>query len=933
MKFHSWIALRKFTIVTDHNPLLYMLSQKNLSHALAQWLDIIIGYDFDIIHRPGIMHVLPDALSRLYSTTYDDRSLVWGTHNHIKFIKTADLFDNKSDSVIRDSISKDKQPAAKPLRRRMPPSGGGRTVIANDDNDAQAKIDSDAEVEDGEIPEDEQRVITVVDGHRVLSSLAASTSSPPDTKFVITNIGVPYHTLTQASTSSSSSSPVATAPAPPIAINATIRRKTRTFRARGSQRLVRFVDALPSFYGVDNDVDVEPINDVDLLDQEMSIQYGAGACWQAAALSLSLHLNPVNVTVSQMIINTAETRSGKDEVDEDHPADPQPSTSSLSSPAPAQPTADLRHSSRRHVPPARFAPPSTFRSREWERLPRDVTLTPPTSTSSSSSSTPSATVTIPSSLVPVAPFPLPTSRDDSSSFTPSTTSTSTSSSSPQPRASPYFTAPESSLSYGAAQRRSTSPTTEERMTFVAMRRGCRIPPPSERADLLKKTHQVKHQGVKAIERELYAQRIWWPGMRYDIEVEVGSCPACIQHTVVRAGWHPARSVHSAVPGAHWQVDLASMPETPDGVKWLLVLIDVFTGFVVLRALQSDDSEAVGEQLWSIFALLGPPRILQSDRAPNFTSAVTQTLCRRLGIEQRWITQYHPQADGKVESTIGKVKLALAKELRGAHGLWPLSVNFVQLAHNAHLAKLTGTSAYALMFGRSMNILYDFSRDGPPEVRTDDIQEWQQFQKDVTALIYPAVELRAKRIKEEYIKDLDNTRNLIAQKALPAGTVVAIKDPRWVKGGKAPSLAPKYLGHKFTVVDRTANGAYSLMDEDTLLLLDRRVPIDQLKVLRGPKFRRPTASSDDEAFQVDKILGHKMHGREHMYHVKWKGYTTDEATWEPADMFNDEGMIRRYWIAQGVNTPTASQRRYQKLKERRRRIKERNNKEDSADDSD
>lgn len=33
---------------------------------MANWLDVLLSYDFDIHHRPGSSMVLPDSLSRMY---------------------------------------------------------------------------------------------------------------------------------------------------------------------------------------------------------------------------------------------------------------------------------------------------------------------------------------------------------------------------------------------------------------------------------------------------------------------------------------------------------------------------------------------------------------------------------------------------------------------------------------------------------------------------------------------------------------------------------------------------------------------------------------------------------------------------------------------------------------------------------------------------
>ena len=75
--FHSYIWGRDdLVIITDHKPLTYMLSSINLSPALQQWLDVILDYHFEIKHRPGILHVLPDQLSRMYSTYYNGP--IWG---------------------------------------------------------------------------------------------------------------------------------------------------------------------------------------------------------------------------------------------------------------------------------------------------------------------------------------------------------------------------------------------------------------------------------------------------------------------------------------------------------------------------------------------------------------------------------------------------------------------------------------------------------------------------------------------------------------------------------------------------------------------------------------------------------------------------------------------------------------------------------------
>jgi len=64
-RYHIWGA--RFTLYTDHAALTYLHTQAQLNPMLAGWYEEIFEYDFAIIHRPGILNILPDHLSRFYA--------------------------------------------------------------------------------------------------------------------------------------------------------------------------------------------------------------------------------------------------------------------------------------------------------------------------------------------------------------------------------------------------------------------------------------------------------------------------------------------------------------------------------------------------------------------------------------------------------------------------------------------------------------------------------------------------------------------------------------------------------------------------------------------------------------------------------------------------------------------------------------------------
>jgi transposase InsO family protein len=64
--FRAYLFGRHFTIYTDHKSLTYLLSKEKVSSVIQNWMDEILGYDFEMVHLPGIENHLPDVLSRFY---------------------------------------------------------------------------------------------------------------------------------------------------------------------------------------------------------------------------------------------------------------------------------------------------------------------------------------------------------------------------------------------------------------------------------------------------------------------------------------------------------------------------------------------------------------------------------------------------------------------------------------------------------------------------------------------------------------------------------------------------------------------------------------------------------------------------------------------------------------------------------------------------
>lgn len=65
-KFHTYLWGNPFELYTDHRALMFLHSQQDLNPMMTAWQDTILNYNFTIHYRPGIVNILPDALSRLF---------------------------------------------------------------------------------------------------------------------------------------------------------------------------------------------------------------------------------------------------------------------------------------------------------------------------------------------------------------------------------------------------------------------------------------------------------------------------------------------------------------------------------------------------------------------------------------------------------------------------------------------------------------------------------------------------------------------------------------------------------------------------------------------------------------------------------------------------------------------------------------------------
>lgn len=114
---------------------------------------------------------------------------------------------------------------------------------------------------------------------------------------------------------------------------------------------------------------------------------------------------------------------------------------------------------------------------------------------------------------------------------------------------------------------------------------------------------------------------------------------------------PSRPVEASEVMERNQIDLIDfqgLPVEHEGITYNFVLsvMDVFSRYVFLAALPSKHAHNVAHELYQLYSVVGPPRIIQCDQGGKF-KGVVKVVADKLNVKIVRSRPYHPQSQGKV----------------------------------------------------------------------------------------------------------------------------------------------------------------------------------------------------------------------------------------------------------------------------------------------
>ena len=204
-----------------------------------------------------------------------------------------------------------------------------------------------------------------------------------------------------------------------------------------------------------------------------------------------------------------------------------------------------------------------------------------------------------------------------------------------------------------------------------------------------------HQG-KTKTLSLLREKVWFYGMSSAVERAVKDCFAC-QVATPTTTREPLQM--SDLPSKPWSELSADFGHLPDG-KYILVVTDEYSRYVVVDIVESTSSRTVIPKLDKIFAEFGIPDSLKTDNGPPFNGHELKRYLENMGIKHRKITPLWPRANGETERFMRTIKKAIKAAHAENKNRYQEMFKFL-LAYRSTPHSSTGRPPAEVLFGRNL----------------------------------------------------------------------------------------------------------------------------------------------------------------------------------------------------------------------------------------
>lgn len=349
-----------------------------------------------------------------------------------------------------------------------------------------------------------------------------------------------------------------------------------------------------------------------------------------------------------------------------------------------------------------------------------------------------------------------------------------------------------------------------------------------------------HKGVEKV-LEAIRKHFWFRRMRNYLRRYIRSCIHCA-YVKVKPGakeglMHPIEK--NPVPFDTIHLDhLGLFVRSTLQNEYVIVLVDGFTKYVVVKAVRNTKTSPVIQMLNEVFGIFGKPRRIITDRGTSYTSREFENFCTQLGVIHVKVAVGTPRANGQVERANRSVLDAIKCMVKDDGKNWDKQLRMVQWGMNAMVNATTKVSPNTLLFTYS-----------PRDIIQNQLlmmfaaEDTESQSEEVKRLVQLRIESEQQKQKEYFDKSRKEAR-----KYFEGELVLVERDPQAT--GQSRKLEPRFKG-PYIIQKVLGNDRYLLTDVPGVQLTQRRVStVFAAERMKPWSINQAVEGSDDDATQSE-----------------------------------------------------------------------------------